>query len=432
MELRHSSGEARLPAEYVHVRQTLSAMSDALSMQLALLALAVLMVPRAEARPVEKRLSQDPRTTSVEQLDLQILRFAAEHCALPAPQDTLRVAIHYKVPIRLSNARDQWGQPFVYNDPAIHGNAQYDLYSVGPNGVDESGRGDDVCNWKLRRDIASTWAARDDLAFWSRAYRTQRIILEGERADGHVASDPESPERQTDAGRTGTTGRMDGLLRRIVLLDGPLLLVVVGLWRRRLGLVVLTVVALTTASVAAPFEPGAIYRYTESQVYYLKWSILDFRASHCRYPAPGDTFATLAGAGLDSLSTLGGARDFWGRQFVMRAPSAGDDEFFDLYSVGRNGIDELGGGDDIGVDKAQRVFEEHYASRPGGNHDGGRHANPAADRPESELGARNPSPGDESSASALVGQWLGYLDGPLILLAVLGLRRRRTEDRSSL
>ncbi len=56
-------------------------------------------------------------------------------------------------------ALDSWGRPFVYrnnyvnfpanqNDPDAHNKQSFDLYSFGPNGVDEKGAGDDVNNWE--------------------------------------------------------------------------------------------------------------------------------------------------------------------------------------------------------------------------------------------------------------------------------------------
>jgi general secretion pathway protein G len=43
---------------------------------------------------------------------------------------------------------DVWGKPYIYLNPAQYGSKEYDLYSVGPNGIDEHGAGDDVTNWQ--------------------------------------------------------------------------------------------------------------------------------------------------------------------------------------------------------------------------------------------------------------------------------------------
>ena len=41
---------------------------------------------------------------------------------------------------------DPWGKPFVYQFPGDHNEGKYDLYSLGPNGID--GDEDDINNWK--------------------------------------------------------------------------------------------------------------------------------------------------------------------------------------------------------------------------------------------------------------------------------------------
>lgn len=50
---------------------------------------------------------------------------------------------------------DPWGNPYVYNAGSDHGTgANYsvsgymDIYSFGPDGLDNSGGGDDVANWR--------------------------------------------------------------------------------------------------------------------------------------------------------------------------------------------------------------------------------------------------------------------------------------------
>ena len=46
---------------------------------------------------------------------------------------------------------DPWGKPYVYvsvnGGSPEHRQRSYDLYSLGPNGVDDSGTGDDIYNW---------------------------------------------------------------------------------------------------------------------------------------------------------------------------------------------------------------------------------------------------------------------------------------------
>ncbi|MEZ0230718.1 MAG: type II secretion system protein GspG [Planctomycetota bacterium] len=39
---------------------------------------------------------------------------------------------------------DAWGQPFVFRCPGLVHRTGWDLYSVGPDGIDERGGGDDL------------------------------------------------------------------------------------------------------------------------------------------------------------------------------------------------------------------------------------------------------------------------------------------------
>ncbi len=41
---------------------------------------------------------------------------------------------------------DPWGRPYVYTKPGVHNVEDYDLYSLGSDGVE--GGGDDVTNWE--------------------------------------------------------------------------------------------------------------------------------------------------------------------------------------------------------------------------------------------------------------------------------------------
>jgi general secretion pathway protein G len=42
---------------------------------------------------------------------------------------------------------DSWHHAYIYHYPAIYGDKEFDLYSMGKNGVDEKGKGDDITNW---------------------------------------------------------------------------------------------------------------------------------------------------------------------------------------------------------------------------------------------------------------------------------------------
>lgn len=45
---------------------------------------------------------------------------------------------------------DSWGRPFHYRYPATESGGLFDLYSFGPNGIDDGGNADDVVAWEYR------------------------------------------------------------------------------------------------------------------------------------------------------------------------------------------------------------------------------------------------------------------------------------------
>jgi len=49
--------------------------------------------------------------------------------------------------------------------------------------------------------------------------------------------------------------------------------------------------------------------------------------------------------------------DIWGRPMVYRFPASDRERIFDLYSVGPNGVDDMGDGDDVTADSAE--FESY-------------------------------------------------------------------------
>lgn len=54
--------------------------------------------------------------------------------------------------ISLHNFKDSYGNDLIYFFPPKFGDAKYNLYSVGKNGIDEQGRGDDVSAWSIEQD----------------------------------------------------------------------------------------------------------------------------------------------------------------------------------------------------------------------------------------------------------------------------------------
>jgi hypothetical protein len=83
----------------------------------------------------------------IENLQDSVLAFAAEQCRFPTYDDLVRES-EKSGPLQGQSLQDAWGQPLIYRHPAEHGTAAFDLYSIGVNGIDERGAGDDISNWQ--------------------------------------------------------------------------------------------------------------------------------------------------------------------------------------------------------------------------------------------------------------------------------------------
>jgi general secretion pathway protein G len=55
---------------------------------------------------------------------------------------------------------DPWGNSFIYVYPGKHWKSKYDLYSCGPNGNDDCGKGDDIPSWEICPDIRLDWVKK--------------------------------------------------------------------------------------------------------------------------------------------------------------------------------------------------------------------------------------------------------------------------------
>lgn len=53
----------------------------------------------------------------------------------------------WRGPYAKADPIDPWGNPYRYRYPGVHNIGSYDIWSVGPNGIDENGEGDDIRNW---------------------------------------------------------------------------------------------------------------------------------------------------------------------------------------------------------------------------------------------------------------------------------------------
>ena len=88
---------------------------------------------------------------ALEHLELLILRHSARVGHVPSTAEGLAVVRHPDGnPVRSSLLKDAWYEPLVYRYPSAVADRIFDLYSKGPNQIDEQGRGDDVVAWEYR------------------------------------------------------------------------------------------------------------------------------------------------------------------------------------------------------------------------------------------------------------------------------------------
>lgn len=118
-----------------------------------------------EGRRVELRRGSDPaalRTTCrhlIDNLSQACGTYRADLGAYPA-HGRLGACLKQAGPKKLAyfefrdrdldadgNVLDPWGRPLRYSDQP-RGKSPLALWSVGPDGIDQDGEGDDVCNWK--------------------------------------------------------------------------------------------------------------------------------------------------------------------------------------------------------------------------------------------------------------------------------------------
>jgi hypothetical protein len=98
-------------------------------------------------------------------LDRGILLFHAEKGRYPDPKHLRQELQDADIRDPDSDIRDRWGREFIYRLPGEHG--PYDLYSAGPDGVDDRGAGDDI----------SMWAGVNEGFHWKRNWPRGRRVL---------------------------------------------------------------------------------------------------------------------------------------------------------------------------------------------------------------------------------------------------------------
>ena len=107
--------------------------------------LVAMVMPRLAGRTEQAKVAAakaDIDANLASALDL----YEIDHGAYPDNLEVLMEKKDGRGPYIKKSPIDPWGQPYKYTYPGTHGD--YDLYSYGKDGVDNSGEGDDAASWE--------------------------------------------------------------------------------------------------------------------------------------------------------------------------------------------------------------------------------------------------------------------------------------------
>jgi len=107
--------------------------------------LVAMVMPRLAGRTEQAKRAAakaDIEANIASALDL----YEIDHGSYPENIEVMLEKKDGKGPYLKKSAIDPWGHPYKYAYPGAHGD--YDLYSFGKDGIDNSGEGDDVTNWE--------------------------------------------------------------------------------------------------------------------------------------------------------------------------------------------------------------------------------------------------------------------------------------------
>jgi general secretion pathway protein G len=113
--------------------------------------LVAMVVPRMAGRSEEARVA-----VAQADIDLNIATalklYEVDNGAFPTTDEGLNALItapgsakNWKGPYLDKEPIDPWGKAYMYKSPGVHRTRDYDLYSLGKDGVESQ---DDVVNWK--------------------------------------------------------------------------------------------------------------------------------------------------------------------------------------------------------------------------------------------------------------------------------------------
>jgi general secretion pathway protein G len=113
--------------------------------------LAAMVVPRIAGRSEEARRSVAKADIEVN-IPTALKLYELDNGAFPTTEEGLDAllspppsAINWKGPYLEKKPIDPWGREYKYRSPGIHRSYDYDLYSLGRDGVESE---DDITNWE--------------------------------------------------------------------------------------------------------------------------------------------------------------------------------------------------------------------------------------------------------------------------------------------
>ena len=114
--------------------------------------LAAMVMPRLAGRSEQARVAAAKAdinaniSLALDLFETDIGRFPATEEGLNALRSNPGSVSSWRGPYIKKDPKDPWGKAYIYKSPGTH-NSDYDLYSCGPNGVDDGGSSDDIGNW---------------------------------------------------------------------------------------------------------------------------------------------------------------------------------------------------------------------------------------------------------------------------------------------
>ena len=113
--------------------------------------LAAMVIPRLTGRSEEARISVAKADIEVN-IAIALKLYEMDNGAFPTTAEGLDALL--KAPLSAKNWKgpylekkpiDPWGKPYQYRSPGTHHPQDYDLYSLGKDGVESQ---DDITNWQ--------------------------------------------------------------------------------------------------------------------------------------------------------------------------------------------------------------------------------------------------------------------------------------------